>query len=539
MIKSLEMSGFKVPKTPYSWYNISMIKYQSKGVFLMLRLKPKQLSFHSLLYDKIPENHILKRIDSVVDFSFINELLKGSYCKEFGRPAKEPEMMCKLLFLQHLYNLSDERVIEEASLNLAYLYFLGLNPEDALPDKSLLSKFRTQRLEESTLDEIITEIVRQCVEKGIIEGGSVSIDTTHIQANTIKKPPERLMKHLGKKIIKTYTEETGKTLEDIPEAPAYKEIEDHKEAKAEMKEYLETVIDKVNENISANEQKTKEAINKAKEILDDPKFINQKGVRSLIDEDARVGYKSKNHNYFGYKTEFAMTTDERIITCVRTANGAYTDGNQTKEMLEQTKKAGIRIDEVYADKAYFRKPILDDIKEINAKAYIPVSESVYRIDESEFTYNKDSDQWQCSQGNITEKRRHFKSKKDKKETYKYYFEINQCKACPIHDKCCKRSSRKILNVGLNTPEFYEISQYQKTEEFKEKYKKRASIEGKNAELKRFHGLYRARGYGLLSVSIQSKLAAIAVNIKRIAAIVSSFFILFFKKPIFSRANLGF
>ncbi len=71
---------------------------------------------------------------------------------------------------------------------------------------------------------------------------SVSIDTTHIEANTIKKTPERLMKHLGKKIIKTYTEETGKTLEDMPEAPAYKEIEDHKEAKAEMKEYLETVI---------------------------------------------------------------------------------------------------------------------------------------------------------------------------------------------------------------------------------------------------------------------------------------------------------
>jgi len=99
----------------------------------MLRLKPKQLSFHASLYNKIPENHILKKIESVVDFSFINKLLENSYCREFGRPAKEPEMMCKLLFLQHLYNLSDERVIEEASLNLAYLYFLDINPEDSLP----------------------------------------------------------------------------------------------------------------------------------------------------------------------------------------------------------------------------------------------------------------------------------------------------------------------------------------------------------------------------------------------------------------------
>jgi Transposase DDE domain len=67
---------------------------------------------------------------------------------------------------------------------------------------------------------------------------------------------------------------------------------------------------------------------------------------------------------------------------------------------------------------------------------------------------------------------------------------------------------------------YELSQQQKTEEFKEKYKKRASIEGKNTELKRFHGLSRARGYGLLSVSTQSKLTAIVVNLKRIAALIS-------------------
>jgi hypothetical protein len=68
-----------------------------------------------------------------------------------------------------------------------------------------------------------------------------------------------------------------------------------------------------------------------------------------------------------------------------------------------------------------------------------------------------------------------------------------------------------------------MSQFQRTEEFKEKYKKRASIEGENAELKRFHCPSRARRYGLLSVSKQSKLAAaaIAINIKRIAAIVSA------------------
>ncbi len=59
----------------------------------MLTTGPKQLSLFALLYEKIPKDHVLKRINDAVDFSFINELLEGSYCKYYGRPAKEPEMM--------------------------------------------------------------------------------------------------------------------------------------------------------------------------------------------------------------------------------------------------------------------------------------------------------------------------------------------------------------------------------------------------------------------------------------------------------------
>lgn len=511
----------------------------------MLRQEQKQMSLYSILYNKIPENHILKKINSVVDFRFINKLLEDSYCKNFGRPAKEPEMMCKLLFLQHLYNLSDERVIEEAGLNLAYMYFIGVNPEEELPDKSLLSKFRTQRLGETTLDDIITEIVRQCVEKGIIQSTSSNVDATHVEANTIKKTPERLMKHLARKIIKEYKNENNNNLEEMPEEPKYKEIEDHTEAKVVMKDYLETVINKVEnsiENKGNDNAKTKKTIEKAKEIIADPKFLNQKGVRSIVDEDARVGHKSKTQDFFGYKTEFMMTTEERIITSVRTADGAYVDGTYANELIEQTLKAGVKIEEFYADKAYFRKPILDIIEKINAKAYIPVSESVYRIDESEFSYNKDSDEWQCSQGNITVKKKYCKIKgknRADREGYKYYFELEQCKGCPKHDECAKKSVRKILHIGLNTTEFYEISQYQKTEEYLEKYKKRSSIEWKNAELKRFHGLNRARGYGLLSVSVQSKLAAIAVNLKRIAAIATLEFYKFSFKIGFFNQNIKF
>jgi transposase len=148
----------------------------------MLGKETKQLSFYSVLYDKIPKNHLLRKINEAVDLSFVNELLKESYCENFGRPAKEPELMMRLSLLQYLYALPDERVMEAASYNLAYKWFLGLNPEDSLPDASLLAKFRTKRLKGDTLDKVLTGIVRQCVEKGIIKGKGSDVDATFLRA---------------------------------------------------------------------------------------------------------------------------------------------------------------------------------------------------------------------------------------------------------------------------------------------------------------------------------------------------------------------
>ncbi|EOC99697.1 hypothetical protein L21TH_2277 [Caldisalinibacter kiritimatiensis] len=178
----------------------------------MLRKADKQQTIFSILYNKIPDNHVLKLINSAVNFSFVNELLKKSYCENFGRPAKEPEMMVKLCILQYLYSLSNVKVIEEGNINLAYMWFLGINPEEELPEASLLTKFRTQRLKDISLDEIIKEVVRQCVEKGIINEKSISIDVTHTEANTIKKVPKRIMKHLAKKIFKEIEKENPKLL---------------------------------------------------------------------------------------------------------------------------------------------------------------------------------------------------------------------------------------------------------------------------------------------------------------------------------------
>ena len=487
----------------------------------MLREESKQMSFYSSLYEKIPETHILKRIEKVVDFGFINDLLEKSYCKNFGRPAKEPEMMMKLLFLEYIYNLSDIKVIEEASYNLAFLWFLGLNPEDKLPDASLLAKFRTQRMKDITLDDVMSEIVRQCVEQGLIKGDGLTVDTTHIEANCTKKVPERIMKHLAKRIFKSLEKDNGYVPVTVDtDIPNYEAIENHKEAKATMKEYLEAVMKQAEEYAG---ESTRYAIEEAKKVLSDEKFILQKGLRSLSDKDARVGNKSKTKQYLGYKTEFTMTADERMITAVDVHSGSYVDGKEFNNLLDKTLETGVTVNELYGDKAYFRKDILEKLEQLKIKGYIPVSASVYKIDEELFSYNKDSDQWFCYMGNHTVSKKKTiqgNGRGDKYEIYSYIFKKEQCENCSYRDTCIGKSKSKSrkLRVTTSAPIFYEISQEQKKPEFLEKYKKRSAQEWKNGEMKRFHGMSRARGWGLRSVTFQAKLTAIAVNLKRIAAL---------------------
>lgn len=109
----------------------------------MLRMN-NQLKFseYERLYDVVvPKDNILRKINGTIDFSFVNQMLAESYCKNFGRPAKEPEMMFKILFLKRMYDLSDQVLVDELGYNMAYKYFIGLAPEDSTIDSSLLTKF--------------------------------------------------------------------------------------------------------------------------------------------------------------------------------------------------------------------------------------------------------------------------------------------------------------------------------------------------------------------------------------------------------------
>ena len=121
----------------------------------MLKAKSPQSSFYgSYLYDHIvPQDHLLRKINEVVDFSFVTDLVRDRYTPNFGRPAEDPEFMLRLCLLQYLYGDSDRQVIENARINVAYKYFLGLAVDEEVPDDTTISYFRDSGEDRDLLTE--------------------------------------------------------------------------------------------------------------------------------------------------------------------------------------------------------------------------------------------------------------------------------------------------------------------------------------------------------------------------------------------------
>jgi transposase len=123
----------------------------------------------------VPSGHLLRKIERVVDFSFIHDRVKHLYCEDNGRPALDPVVLFKLLLLGYLYGVRSERqLMREVEVNVAYRWFLGLKLRDKVPDASTLSQNRRRRFSESTIyQEIFDEIVLLAVNKGLATGAPI------------------------------------------------------------------------------------------------------------------------------------------------------------------------------------------------------------------------------------------------------------------------------------------------------------------------------------------------------------------------------
>jgi transposase len=140
------------------------------------------------LESMVPDNHRLRKIDSVLDLRFVHEAVAECYTAKRGRPSIDPELALRMMLLGTLYNLSDRELCDEIAMHAGMRWFCRLNFHDPVPDHSTLSRLRNERWAESGLfDRLFDEVVRQCGEAGLISGRHLSVDGTQIQANASMK----------------------------------------------------------------------------------------------------------------------------------------------------------------------------------------------------------------------------------------------------------------------------------------------------------------------------------------------------------------
>lgn len=462
----------------------------------------------------VPKDNLLRRINELVDFSFVYDELKNKYCLDNGRNAIDPIRMFKYLLLKTIYDLSDVDVVERSKYDMSFKYFLGMAPEEAVIEPSSLTKFRKLRLKDiNLLDMLINKTVEIAIEKEIIKSKSIIVDATHTKARYNQKTPKEVLTDRSKKLRKAVYRIDETMKEKFP----VKSTTDVLEDEIAYSQKLIEVIEK--EESLAQYPKVKEQLNLLKETIAD----DIEHLQSSKDQDAKVGHKTADSSFFGYKTHIAMS-EERIITAATITTGEKNDGKQLQTLIEKSIEAGVEIEAVIGDTAYSEK---DNIQYSNEnEIYLvaklnPLITQGGRKKEDEFEFNKDAGMYVCKAGHMAiRKARTGKKGVSNNQKDTYYFDIERCKKCPFKVGCYTEGAKsKTYSVSIKSNEHSEQAKFQETEYFKEKSKERYKIEAKNSELKHRHGYDVATSSGLIGMELQGALAILTVNLKRIVKLL--------------------
>ena len=472
------------------------------------------LSPYAELYDiLVPKDNMLRQINDLVDFQFIYDELKYNYSLDNGRSAIDPICMFKYLLLKAIFELSDADIVERSRYDLSFKYFLGMAPEDDVIDSSSLTKFRKLRLKGmNLLDLLIAKTVELAMEKKILKSTSIIVDATHTKARYNQKTPREILQDRARKLRKSVyaMDETVKVR--MPAKNTVDTLEDEIAYCQKLITFIET------ESGIAQVPKVLQPLNLLKETVEDD--VEQLALAA--DPDARVGHKSADSAFFGYKTHLAMT-EERIITAAIVTTGEKNDGKQLQMLIEKSQAAGMQVKTVIGDAAYSEKDNLiytnENGMELVSKLN-PLITQGSRKKEDEFLFNKDAGMYVCKAGHMAiRKARQGKKNVGKNQQDTYYFDVEKCKTCPFQEGCYKAGAKtKTYSVTIKSEAHADQMAFQETEYFKLKAKERYKIEAKNSELKHGHGYDVATSSGLLGMQLQGAMAIFAVNLKRMLKI---------------------
>jgi transposase len=475
-----------------------------------------QFSVFSGLYDLIvPKDNLLRKINELIDFTFIYEELVSKYCPDNGRTAESPIRMFKYLLLKTIYTVSDVDVVERSQYDMSFKYFLEMSPEEEVINPSSLTKFRKLRLRDTDLlNMLISKTVSIAIEKGIIRSRSIIVDATHSLSRSNPYSALEVLRERSKLLRKAVYAVDENMKGRMPEKNDFNDLEKELAYSKELEKLVE--LDQTLSLIPA----VKEKLNLLKETIED----TQENYTLSKDRDAKTGHKSADSSFFGYKTHLAMT-EERIITAAVVTSGEKGDGPELPKLLEISQGNGIEVDAVIGDSAYSGKENLELTGEQDIKVVARLNPSItqgFRKGQDRFDYNKDAAMFVCPAGHLAiRKVRGGKKNDGTNQVHTYFFDVEKCKTCPLRDNCYKAGAKtKSYSVSIKSDTHRQQMAFQETDLYKEKIKHRYKIEAKNSELKNVHGYGRATSYGITNMQMQGALAIFTVNLKRILKLIS-------------------
>jgi transposase len=181
------------------------------------------LFYEVRLEDRVPAGHLLRRIDAILDLSFVHEMMAPYYTRG-GRRSVDPELLPRMLLVRHLYGVrSERRLCEEVDLNLALRWFCRLGLDGRAPEHSTFTKNRHGRFRASGLmRELFERVVEQCFAIGLADTAVVAMDGTHVTANARKDrtvPTDADLPHAGKdatRAVRDYLDDLDDAAPDLP-----------------------------------------------------------------------------------------------------------------------------------------------------------------------------------------------------------------------------------------------------------------------------------------------------------------------------------
>lgn len=172
----------------------------------------------------VPEDHLLRKIERVMDYEWLYERLSPYYCHDNGRPGTDPVVLIKMVLIQHLFGIPSlrqtwQRIQDTNSCR----WFLGYSLLDNIPHFATVSYAFCKRFPEELTTEIFEYILNKAINNRMVDPSEIFIDGTHIKASANKK---KYQKAQVKKAAKVYSEQLRQEVNAEREKLGKKPIED-------------------------------------------------------------------------------------------------------------------------------------------------------------------------------------------------------------------------------------------------------------------------------------------------------------------------